>query len=56
MNVRHPWSVLHLFSTKNIFYDKMDLMLFFSCDGLWKQGERLSLTLKQTFRCNSIVE
>ena len=30
MNVRHPMGVLHSFSIKNIFYDKMDLRLFYS--------------------------
>ena len=29
MNVRHPWGVLQLFFIKNIFYDKMDLRLFY---------------------------
>ena len=29
MNVRHPMGVLHLFSIKNIFYDKMDWRLYF---------------------------
>ena len=29
MNVRHPMSVLHSFTIKNIFYDKMDLELFY---------------------------
>ena len=29
MNVRHPMGVLHSFSIKNIFYDKMDLRLFY---------------------------
>ena len=29
MNVRHPWGVLHSFSIKNIFYDTMDLWLFY---------------------------
>ena len=29
INVRHPMIVLHLFSIKNIFYDKMDLRLFY---------------------------
>ena len=29
MNVRHPEGVLHSFSIKNIFYDKMDLRLFY---------------------------
>ena len=28
MNIRHPMGVLHSFSIKNIFYDKMDLRLF----------------------------
>ena len=30
MNVRHPMVVLHSFSIKNIFYDKMDLSLFYT--------------------------
>ena len=29
MNVRHPMDVLHSFSIKNIFCDKMDLRLFY---------------------------
>ena len=29
MNVRHPMGVLHSFSIENIFYDKMDLKLFY---------------------------
>ena len=29
MNVRHSMDVLHYFSIKNIFYDKMDLRLFY---------------------------
>ena len=29
MNVRHPMGVLHSFSIKNIFYDKIDLRLFY---------------------------
>ena len=29
MNVRHPQGVLHLISIKNIFYDEMDLRLFY---------------------------
>ena len=28
MNARHPVDVLHSFSFKNIFYDKMDLRRF----------------------------
>ena len=28
MNARHPMGVLHSFSIKNSFYDKMDLRLF----------------------------
>ena len=28
MNIRHP-GVLHSFSIKNIFYDKMDVKLFY---------------------------
>ena len=37
MNVRHPMGVVHSFSIKNIFYDKIDLRLFYFhvtiCDG-----------------------
>ena len=29
MNVRRPMGVLHSFSIKNIFYDKIDLRLFY---------------------------
>ena len=29
MNVRHPEGILHSFSFKKIFYDKMDLSLYF---------------------------
>ena len=29
MNIRHPMGVLHSFSIKNIFYDKMDLKGFY---------------------------
>ena len=29
MNVRHPMGVLHSFSIKNIFYDKMEVRLFY---------------------------
>ena len=29
MNVTHPMVVLHSFSIKNIFYEKMDLSLFY---------------------------
>ena len=29
MNVIHSMGVLHSFSVKNIFYDKMDFMLFY---------------------------
>ena len=29
MNVRHPMDALHSFSLKSIFYDKMDLRLFY---------------------------
>ena len=29
MNVRHTMGALHSFSIKNIFYDKMDLRLFY---------------------------
>ena len=35
INLRHPMGVLHLFSIKNIFYDKMDLRLLFSCDNIY---------------------
>ena len=29
MNVKHPTGALHSFSIKNIFYDKMDLTVFY---------------------------
>ena len=29
MNVRYPMGVLHSFSIKNVFYDKMDLRPFY---------------------------
>ena len=29
MNVRHPMGVLHSFSNKNVFYDKMDSGIFY---------------------------
>ena len=29
MNVTHPMDVLHSFSIKNIFYDKMNLRIFY---------------------------
>ena len=29
MNVRHPMDVLDSFSIKNIFYDKIDLRVFY---------------------------
>ena len=34
MNVRHPMGVIHSFSIKNIFYDRMDLRPLFSYDDL----------------------
>ena len=35
MNVRHPMGVIHSFSIRNIFYDRMDLRPFlFSYDDL----------------------
>ena len=34
MNVLHAMNVLHSFSIKNIFYDKMNLRLLFLCDEL----------------------
>ena len=36
MNVRHPMGVSHSFSIKNIFYDKMDLRLFYFNVMNWK--------------------
>ena len=30
MNVKHPMDILHSFSIKIIFYDKMDLRLYFN--------------------------
>ena len=36
MDVRHPYGVLHSFSIKNIFYDKIDLQPFlFSFDEMF---------------------
>ena len=29
MNVKHPLGVLHSFSIKNFFFDKMDLRIFY---------------------------
>ena len=29
MNIRHPMGVLHSFFIKNIFYDKMNVRLFY---------------------------
>ena len=29
MNIRHPMGVLHSFSVKSIFYDKIDFRLFY---------------------------
>ena len=57
MNVRHPMGVLHSFSIKNIFYDKMDLMLFYfdvviwrttfqKAVENWRRGEEVSKCLK----------
>ena len=34
MNITHPMGVLYSCSIKNIFYDKMDLRLFFPCDDI----------------------
>ena len=31
MIVRYPMGILHSFSIKKIFYEKMDLRIFFSC-------------------------
>ena len=39
MNVSHPIGVLHSFSIKNIFYDKMDLRLFYFDVAICKQRE-----------------
>ena len=35
MNERHLMGVLHSFSIKNIFHDKLDLRLLFSFDDLF---------------------
>ena len=35
MNVRHPQGVLHSFSIKNIFYDKMDARFFYFDVAKW---------------------
>ena len=36
MNVRHPWGVVHSFPIKNIFFDKMDLRLFYFQVTIWR--------------------
>ena len=41
MNVSHPMGVLHLFSIRNVFYDKMDLRLF--CFSLINKDELRNL-------------
>ena len=42
MNVRHLMCVLHSFSIKNIFYDKMDLRLFYFDVAKWVHLEENS--------------
>ena len=36
MNVKHPMGVLHSFSIKNIFCDKIELRLFYFRVTIWK--------------------
>ena len=52
MNVRHPQGVIHSFSIKKIFYDKMDLTAFlFSCDNWCYTGKQLELFLSIFTSC-----
>ena len=48
MNVRHPMGVLHSFSIKKIFYDKMDSRLFYF--DLAKSAKKSILNLKKSNR------
>ena len=36
MNARHPMGVLHSFSIKSTFYDKMDFRLFYFDVAKWR--------------------
>ena len=49
MNVRHPEGVLHSFSNKNIFYDKIDLRLFYFDVTILFQEEFCCSTMSFTF-------
>ena len=58
MNVRHPMGVLHSFSIKNIFYDKMDLRLFYFYVTISKRlitVNMLCLILVQPFGTKSLT-
>ena len=51
MNERHPMVVSHSFSTKDIFYDKMDLrLLFVQCNIVWYH-KRQNLEYKMLSIC-----
>ena len=49
MKVRNPYSVLHSFSVKNIFYDKMDLRLFYFDVVKWKHLQGILYNLASDF-------
>ena len=53
MNVRHPMGTLHLFSIKNIFYDKMNLRLFYFDKAIWKITQK-RWNLQKWFICSFI--
>ena len=56
MNVRHPMCVLHSFSIKNIFYDKMDLRLFYFNVTIyeWTESQRCIFVCLTTFKTSTL--
>ena len=44
MNIRHPIGVLHLFSIKNIFYDKMELRFFYFDEAIYCSNHASQVT------------
>ena len=54
-SVRHSMGVSHKFSIRNIFYDKMDFWLLFSCGELKFMSDLFLLfyllSFKSSFRC-----
>ena len=54
MNVSHPMGILHSFSVKNIFYDKMyfrlfyfDVAIYLYCSFLYREWENGNYGLKK---------